>query len=79
MLLSVFVEQFHLWRLPSPPPAEFSQFIKTGRTLSDVVQYRGGMISLRRGGKFFKGGASGTVDASRVGIIFMHNPIEGIQ
>jgi hypothetical protein len=59
--------------------AEFSQFIETGSTLSDVNKYGGVMDSLRFGGQFLQDGVSRTVDALWIGIVFMHNPVKCIK
>jgi hypothetical protein len=59
--------------------AEFSQFIETGSTPSDVNQYGGVVDGPRFGRQFLQGGASRTVDALRIGIVFMHNPVKRIK
>ena len=65
-----------LIRLPS---AEFSQFVETGSTLSDVNEYGGVVEGLRFDRQFLQGGVSRTVDALRIGIVFMHNPVKRIK
>jgi hypothetical protein len=65
--------------LMSPPPAELSQFIETGSTLSDVNQYGGVVDGLRFGRQFLQGEVSRAVDAPGIGIVLMHNPVERIK
>jgi len=76
-----FLERLHrsLWVLMSPPPAEFSQLIETGSTLSDVNQYGSGMDGFRFGRQFLQGEVSRTVDALGIGIVLMHDPVERIK
>jgi hypothetical protein len=61
------------------PSTEFSQFIETGSTLSDVNQYGGVVDGLRFGRQFQQGEVSRTVDALGIGVVLMHNSVEGIK
>jgi hypothetical protein len=69
----------HLSGMLKQLPTEFSHFIETGSTLSDVNQYGGGADGLRFGGQFLQGEVSRTVDALGIGIVLMHNPVERIK
>jgi hypothetical protein len=61
------------------PSTEFSQFIETGSALSDVSQRGRGVDGLRFRRQLPKGGVSRTVDSLGIGIVLMHNPVEGIK
>ena len=75
-----FVSDEHLSGMPKRLlSAEFSQFIETGSTLFDVNEYAGVVDGLRLGCQFLQGGASRTVDALRIGIVFMHDLVKRIK
>jgi hypothetical protein len=65
-----------LKRLLSP---EFSQFIETGSTLSEVNEYGGVVEGLRFSRRFPQGGVSRTADARGIEIVFMHKPVKRTQ
>jgi len=58
---------------------KFFQLVETGGTLSDVSQCRGRMGGLRFGCQFPEDGVPRAVDSLRVGIVLMHNRLEGIE
>jgi hypothetical protein len=61
------------------PSAEFSQFIETGSTLSDVSQCGSGVDGLKLSRQFLQGEVSRTIDALGIGIVLMDNPVKRIK
>jgi hypothetical protein len=70
--------QFSVSRFRTLPPS-VSQFIEAGRTLANVRQYGRRLSSNRFHRQFPGGGSAGTVGAMGVGMILVHNPVEGIE
>ena len=68
-----------LWMLRGLPSAEFFQFIETGSTLSDVSQCRSRIDGLRFSSQLPEDGVARTVDPMWVGIVLMHNFVEGMK
>jgi len=61
------------------PATKCFQLVETGGTLSDVGQRRGRMGRLRFGCQFSENGVPRAVDSLWVGIVLMHNHLEGIE
>lgn len=74
----VDVTRTELWRLVPHLAAQFFQLIKTGSALADVGQQLANLSIHGLLGKPPKGVATRTVDALRIGKVFVHDAVKRV-